>query len=77
MRPQDIKEIRDAQPFAPFRIVFTDGRAFDIPHPDHLFITQHQIGIAVEHNTPNGIPEEAIHASPLHVVRIEIIRQVA
>ena len=77
MRALDIKEIRDAQPFAPFRIVFTDGRSFDIPHRDHLFVTQHWIEIAVDHNPTTGIPEEAIHASPLHVVRIEILRQVA
>jgi hypothetical protein len=77
MRPEDIKEIRDAQPFVPFRIVFTDGRMFDIPHRDHLFIPRHTLEIGVEPNPKTGIPEEHVHASPLHVVRIEILRQVA
>jgi hypothetical protein len=77
MRPVDIKQIRDAQPFTPFRIVFTDGRTFEIPHRDHLFIAQHTLEIGVEPDPTTGIPEETVHASPLHVVRIEILRQVA
>jgi hypothetical protein len=77
MRPEDIKQIRDAQPFTPFRIVFTDGRTFEIPHRDHLFIAQHTLEIGVEPNPTTGIPEETVHASPLHVVRIEILHPVA
>ena len=77
MRPVDIKEVRDAQPFVPFRIVFTDGHTFEIPHQDHLFIAQHSIEIGVEPDPTTGIPSETMRASPLHVVRIEILRQVA
>jgi len=77
MRPVDIKQIRDAQPFVPFRIVFTDGRTFEIPHRDHLYISQHTLEIGVTPDPTTGIPEESVHASPLHVVRIEILRQVA
>ena len=77
MRPEEIKLIRDYEPFAPFRLVFTDGREFEIKTRDHLFITQHSLSIAVEINPITGIPEEAIRASPLRVVRIEIPRKVA
>ena len=31
MRWQDIKKYRDRKPFVPFRLVFTDGRAIDVP----------------------------------------------
>jgi len=77
MRPEDIKQFRDAQPFIPFRIVFTDGRTFDVPHPDHLFVARYTLEIGVDPNPTNGIPEETVHASPLHVVRIEILHPVA
>ncbi|HUD83032.1 MAG TPA: hypothetical protein VMQ67_05995 [Candidatus Saccharimonadales bacterium] len=77
MRPGGIKQFRDAQPFVPFRIVFTDGRTFEIPHPDRLFVARHTLEIVVVPNPVNGIPEETIHASPLHVVRIEILHPVA
>ena len=72
MRPEDIKKVRDAQPFVPFRIVFTDGRMFEIPHRDHLFISQHTIEIGVDPNPTTDIPAETVHASPLHVVRLEL-----
>lgn len=77
MRSEDIKKIRDAQPFAPFRIVFTDGGSFEIPHRDFLFIAQHTLEIGVEPDPATGIPAESVHASPLHVVRIEILRPAA
>jgi hypothetical protein len=73
MRPEDIQKIRNAQPFQPFRMVFTDGRVFDIPHPDHLFIAQNTIEIGVEPNEKTRIPAETVHAWPLYVVRIEIL----
>jgi hypothetical protein len=77
MRPEEIKLIRDYQPFAPFRLIFTDGREFKIKQRDHLFITRHTLSIAVEINPVTGIPKEAIHASPLHVERVEMLRKVA
>lgn len=31
------RELRQ-MPFLPFRIVMTDGKAYDIRHPDHLWV---------------------------------------
>lgn len=77
MRPEDIKKLRDARPFIPFKAVFTDGRAVLIPHPDHLFIAKHVIEIGVEPDPVTNIPSETIHASPLHIVRLEASDPVA
>ena len=75
MRPEDIKAIRDAQPFVPFRVVFTDGRMVEIPHRDFIFISKHTIEIGIQPDPVTAIPSEAIHASPLHVVRLELMQQ--
>jgi hypothetical protein len=34
-----IREMLRRQPFQPFAIRLSDGRAFDIAHPDFLFVT--------------------------------------
>ena len=41
MRPEEIRELRDAEPFVPFRICLTDGKFYDIPHRDFLMISRH------------------------------------
>lgn len=76
MRPEDIKKLRDAEPFIPFKMIFTDGRAVLIPHPEHLFIAKHTLEIGTEPDPKTNIPAETIHASPLHVVRLEMTEPV-
>ena len=71
MRPEDLKELRDREPFRPFRLVFTDGRAFEVPHRDFLMITRHTVDIAVAPDPVTGLPERIVFASPLHIARVE------
>lgn len=71
MRPEDLKALRDQNPFVPFRVVFTDGRAFEIPHRDFLMISKHTLTIGTLPDPATGLPAEVVHASPLHVVRVE------
>ncbi len=73
MRPEDLKALRDQQPFVPFRIVLTDGRSFDIPHRDFLMVTKHTLEIAQAPDPETGLPERIVHGSPLHVVRVEFL----
>ena len=35
---REIRERLDRQPFHPFTIHLADGRAFDIPHPEFLWL---------------------------------------
>ncbi len=71
MRPEDIRELRDAQPFAPFRICLTDGKSYDVPHRDFVMIARTVIDIGVSRRTDKGIYDEIVRISPLHIVRIE------
>ena len=34
MRPEDIRNFLRAQPFRPFRIMLTDGTAYEVGHPE-------------------------------------------
>ncbi len=71
MRLEDLKAIRDKEPFQPFRIVLTDGKGFEIPHRDFLIVTKHVIEIGLRGDIEIGIPEELVRCSPLHIVRVE------
>jgi hypothetical protein len=71
MRPDDLHVFTRKTPFQPFRIVTTDGRTYDIFHPDLVIVMRSRlvIGVGVE----NGEPEHLEHVALLHVVRVEEI----
>jgi hypothetical protein len=71
MRPEDIRELRDAQPFVPFRIWLTDGKSYDVPHRDFVMISRTVIDIGVSRHTDKGIYDEFVRISSLHIVRVE------
>ncbi len=71
MKPEDIRELRDAEPFVPFRIFLTDGKTYDIPHRDFLMVARNVIDIGLADNPASGIYDRIVWVSPLHIVRIE------
>ena len=56
----------NAQPFVPFRLVLTDGRIFDVPHRDFIWIRRHLLTIAVPRiwETPARPEPEAAAPTP-------------
>ncbi len=71
MRPEDLRELRDANPFVPFRICLTDGKGYDVPHRDFLMISRTVIDIGVARDPASGIYDRIVRVAPLHIVRIE------
>ncbi len=71
MRPEDIRELRDADPFIPFRICLTDGKSYDVPHRDFLMISRTVIDIGVASNPATRVYDQIVRVSPLHIVRVE------
>ena len=71
MRPEDIRELKDAQPFVPFRICLTDGKSYDVSHRDFVMIARTVIDIGVGNIPGSGIYDQIVRVSPLHIVRIE------
>lgn len=75
MTPGDIWELREAQPFVPFRICLTDGKRYDVPHRDCLMISRTVIDIGVASQPKGGIYDQIIRVSPLHIVRVENLQE--
>ena len=71
MRPEDIRELRDADPFVPFRICLADGKSYDVPHRDFVMIARTVIDIGVSTSPNGGVSDQIVRVSPLHIVRVE------
>lgn len=78
MRREELIEAIHAAPFRPFRLYLSDGRTFDIRHPEMLMVGRHSATVGVQEN---GGTEPAGQAYPqidrfswvdlLHVTGIE------
>jgi hypothetical protein len=47
----------------------TDGRVYDVRHPDQVIVLRSRAVIGV--GGQNGLPEHVEHVSLIHIVRIE------
>jgi hypothetical protein len=71
MRPEELKELLKARPFVPLRIHLTDGRQFDIYHPDRVLVLRGRVDIGVAPDPASDILDRVEHCSLLHIVRVE------
>lgn len=71
---QTIEDWRRANPYQPFRVVMTDGREFDITHPNLIWPGRSTVLIGIQDpQEPLGVFGHYISAAMIHVVRIEPI----
>ena len=71
MRPEDIKELVQKQPFVPFRIHLVRGRKYDVTHPDMVMVLRSRVVIGVGADPVSGIPDHLDHCSLVLIERIE------
>ena len=77
MRPEDVREFLRRQPFRPFRLTLTDGRTYDVMHPDLAMVGRSwvQVGLA-RPGDPENIAERLISVSLLDIMQIEPLESV-
>jgi hypothetical protein len=74
MRPEQVTAALRVRPFQPFRIYVTDGRSYDIRHPDMVMVSRHYLIIGLPN--PSGHEdyyETTATVSLLHVTGTEPI----
>jgi hypothetical protein len=71
MRAEEFKQLLQARPFRPLRVFMTDGRTYDIRHPDQVMVMRQALDIGLQPDPVSGIFEGAHRCSLLHVVRVE------
>ena len=77
MRPEDVREFLRRLPFRPFRLTLTDGRTYDVMHPELAMVGRSwvQVGLA-RPGDPENIAERLISVSLLHIMQIEPLESV-
>lgn len=78
VRTEDLAKFQQERPFRPFRITLTDGRIFEVHHPELIMVgrTTAEIGIrSLEHAFPAY--ERTVTISLMHVMQIEVLPDAA
>jgi len=74
MRPEDIREFVRRQPFQPFRITLTDGRAYDVLHPDLAMVGRSTVAVGLPRpGDTSAIYDRLVTVAILHIMQIEPI----
>lgn len=73
MRPEDLLELLRTRPFQPFRLFATDGRTYDVRHPDQALVLRSRVILPLP--AGNLVPEGTEHLALLHIVRAEVLHQ--
>jgi hypothetical protein len=69
---RDLRGWIDAEPFVPFRIVMTDGRAFEVTAPSMLWPGRDTAMVGLPDNPAEpDVPGRHVTVSMLHIIRIE------
>ncbi len=77
MRPEDVREFLRREPFRPFRLTLTDGRTYDVMHPELAIVGRSSVEIGLARpDDPENIAERLISVSLLHIMQIEPLESV-
>ena len=70
---QDLKNRIKQQPFVPFRVVTSSGQAFDIYHPDLMWIGAREVQIGTPPPDYPGIYDGTTRVAIMHVTALEYL----
>lgn len=71
MTVKTFRELLEARPFKPFRLVMSSGESYEVRHPEMAFLTRTSILVGVD--LEDNIPAEFRICSLLHVATVEPI----
>jgi hypothetical protein len=72
MRPEDIHEFLQKKPFQPFRLTLTDGRTYEVRHPELAMVGRSTVAIGLPASgDPSPIFDRLVTVSLLHVMQVE------
>jgi hypothetical protein len=73
MNLDNLRERLRRQPFKPFRVHLSDGKSYDVLHPEMMLLTKSWVSIAIYDSTPDreAVPDRDVHISPMHITSTE------
>ncbi|MEN6449725.1 MAG: hypothetical protein ABFC96_04460 [Thermoguttaceae bacterium] len=78
MRPEDFRAYLKKTPFQPFRITLTDGRTYEVKHPELAMVgrTSVLIGMAASDES-EPVYDRFVTISLLHIMQMEPLQHAA
>jgi hypothetical protein len=74
MPPEELRGFLRAQPFRPFRVNLTDGRHFDVRHPDMMLVGVGFVVIGIpQPREADPLAERSVTLSTFHIVSAEAL----
>ncbi len=71
IRRTDVVENLDKRPFEPFRICMSDGRTYDVTHPDLCIPSRNTVYVGVPDPKVRRIVVRMDQCAYVHIVRFE------
>jgi hypothetical protein len=72
MRPDDILSFVRTQPFQPFRLTLSDGRTYDVSHPELAMVGRSTVTIGIPvPDEPEPVYDRLVTVSLLHIMQVE------
>jgi len=65
--------VEDAEPFVPFRINMSDGKSYDIRHPELALVFPRHVVVAVPSEHRAGLMQDLHYCAILHITRLEAL----
>ena len=74
MRPQDVRDHLRKQPFQRFRVTLTDGRTYDVLHPELAMVGHSTVAIGLpKRYAAEPVYDRLVTVSLLHIMQLEPI----
>jgi hypothetical protein len=70
MSPNDLLQFTRKKPFEPFRLLVSDGSAYDIRHPEFCMVLQTSVIVGVPGDPQAKVPETAEWIDARHIVKV-------
>ena len=78
MRPDDIRRLLHTRPFQPFRIHLSDGKAFEVRHPELAMVGRSIVAIGVLSSDEDELVfDHLVQCALIHITRTEPIDSIA
>jgi hypothetical protein len=78
MRPEDIRLFLTRRPFQPFRITLTDGRTYEVRHPELAMVGRSNVVVGLPASgDPEPVFDRFVWVSLLHIMQVEPIEYAA
>ena len=73
MTADELKTYQKTEPFKPFRIVLNDGKTYDVPHPNFLWVRTWTIYVGTHGDVERGLWDRFDQIELNRVTGVEVI----